>query len=247
LDKKFYCDKEKPFMNLDKYKNLYSWGNSVWEQPNAFQIPYSDADIIGIKNDLINLSNDIKKIEPYFSNELFIIKDNLFSNYFLIAPIFGRLTEILRYLDYKFKTQKEDMWTLIHPRILQVAKQLYLDNHFSDAVEDSFKEIAARVRKLFSIVRPEQQPPTSEYTLMTTVFSENSPLLKFCKTDNDTGKNIQRGYMNMLAGSMAGIRNPKAHTNDIISSEDAMRKLMYASMLMHKIDEAVVFSNIAEK
>lgn len=233
-------------MDLFKYNKLYSWGNSVWQQMNAFQIPYSDIEMIGIRNDVINLSNELKQEEPYFSSELFDIKDKLFFNHYLVAHIFGRLTEILRYVDYKFKNISDNLWGCIHPKIQKVSKQLFLDNHCADAVEDAFKEIAFRVRKLFLIVKPNLQPPTSDYALMTTVFSENNPIIHFCKIDNDTGKNIQRGYMNMLSGAMAGIRNPNAHANEIMSSEDAMRKLMYASMLMCKIDEAVVFSNINE-
>lgn len=234
-------------MNLTRYKALYDWGNDVWKQPDAFQRPYYEVDIIDIKNDIINLSNDLKKEEPFYSDELFSIKDGLLFNHFLNAPIFGRLTEILRYIDYKYKNVREDVWGLIHQRVQKVAKQLYLDNHYADAVEDAFKEIAFRVRKLFLIVRPNQQPPTGDYTLMTTVFSENNPIIQFCEMNDDTGKNIQRGYMNMLSGAMAGIRNPNAHANQTLSSEEAMRKLMYASMLMFKIDEAVAFSNIAEQ
>ena len=233
-------------MQITNYKNLYSWGNSVWTQPDAFQRLYSNSDINGIKNDIIKLSNDLKKEESFFSDELFSIKDILFYNNFLVAPIFGRLTEILRYIDDKCKKDKDNIWSIMHPHIKNISYQLYLDNHYADAVEDAYKEISSRVRKLFSIVKPNQQPPTSDYALMTTVFSESNPIIKFCDTDNDTGKNIQRGYMNMLSGAMAGIRNPNAHSNFKIHSEEAMRKLMFASMLMYKIDEAVAYSKIDE-
>ena len=51
----------------------------------------------------------------------------------------------------------------------------------------------------------------------------------------------------MLAISASALRNPKAHSNDVvISKEEAMRRLMYASMLMYKIDEGVKYSNITE-
>ena len=48
------------------------------------------------------------------------------------------------------------------------------------------------------------------------------------------------GYMFMLAGAMAAIRNPKAHENMEITKEDAIRKLHFASMLMYKIDNSIL-------
>lgn len=50
----------------------------------------------------------------------------------------------------------------------------------------------------------------------------------------------------MLAGAMSALRNPKAHANIQIERDDAMRCLIFASMLMYKIDEAVLYSKIIE-
>ncbi len=83
--------------------------------------------------------------------------------------------------------------------------------------------------------------------VMNTVFSDNAPLLEFCDRLTETGSNIQKGYMQMLAGAMSALRNPKAHANITIAKDDAMRRLMFASMLMYKIDEAVKYSCIEEK
>ena len=60
------------------------------------------------------------------------------------------------------------------------------------------------------------------------------------------GNNTQKGFMEMLAGAMSALRNPKAHANITINQDDAMRRLMFASMLMYKIDEAVLYSKIIE-
>ena len=45
---------------------------------------------------------------------------------------------------------------------------------------------------------------------------------------------------------MYALRNSKAHANITITKDDAMRHLMFASMLMYKIDEAVKYSGIIE-
>lgn len=82
---------------------------------------------------------------------------------------------------------------------------------------------------------------------MNEVFSVRNPIIRFCDLTDDTGKNTQLGYMQMLAGAMSALRNPKAHSNDIVlSKEEAMRRLMYASMLMYKIDEGIQYSGINE-
>lgn len=104
---------------------------------------------------------------------------------------------------------------------------------------------------MFQIINPNDKNPCDKVPdgdgAMTTVFSPQKPLAEFCDTSTDTGKNVQKGFMQMLAGAMSALRNPKAHENIKLSADDAMRRLMFASMLMFKIDEAVAYSNIQEK
>lgn len=74
---------------------------------------------------------------------------------------------------------------------------------------------------------------------MQRVFSPENPILMVEKNlDTQTNKDTQKGYMMMFFGAMSAIRNPKAHENMTISREDAVRKLMFASMLMYKLDSA---------
>ena len=122
---------------------------------------------------------------------------------------------------------------------------MYLDGHYSDAACDAFIEINDRVKKLFSAVHPQDRVPDGD-AVMKTLFSVKSPILEICDQSNETGTNIQKGYMEMLSGAMSALRNPKAHANITISSEEAMRQIIFASMLMYKIDEAVRYSQIQE-
>ena len=48
----------------------------------------------------------------------------------------------------------------------------------------------------------------------------------------------QLGYMEIFAGTMTGIRNPKAHSNIVIDEERGTHLLYLASLLMYKLDEA---------
>ena len=68
-----------------------------------------------------------------------------------------------------------------------------------------------------------------------------SPFLRYY-----LGHKINNGLMFMLQGAMSALRNPKAHANITLNAEDAMRRIMFASMLMYKIDEAVQYSQIQE-
>lgn len=55
----------------------------------------------------------------------------------------------------------------------------------------------------------------------------------------ETDRSIQQGYMQIFAGAMTGIRNPKAHGNLNPDSSKALHLIALASLLMHKIDERV--------
>ena len=72
-------------------------------------------------------------------------------------------------------------------------------------------------------------------------------MLEVCDRRTDTGANIHNGTRFMLVGAMAALRNPKAHENITISADDAWRRLMFASMLMYEIDEAVKYTGLCEE
>ena len=83
-------------------------------------------------------------------------------------------------------------------------------------------------------------------TLMNKVFADKDPVLKVCDLSDETGKNMQAGTCFMLAGAMAALRNPKAHANISLERNDAMRRIMVASLLMYKIDDAIKYSSFQE-
>ena len=73
---------------------------------------------------------------------------------------------------------------------------------------------------------------------MNNLFSPNNPVLRFEDNSTESGKNVQLGYMQIFSGSIIGIRNPKAHENQELNKENAYKRLILASLLMSKIDEA---------
>ena len=63
-------------------------------------------------------------------------------------------------------------------------------------------------------------------SLMNFIFSENNQILKFEDTSTESGLNVQKGYMQIFSGAMTGIRNPKAHENQTISKDAAIKRLI---------------------
>lgn len=146
-------------------------------------------------------------------------------------------------IEKDFSTNDDNIWTYIHPLISSVSRQRFMDNYYADAVESAFKEINSRVKRLYQIKTNTEKDGVD---LMRKAFSPNNPVLIFESLNTQNGQNVQAGYMEIFAGAMQGIRNPKAHSNVVLSKEQAVQRLMLASLLMSKIDESVAFTGICE-
>ena len=206
--------------------------------------------VMRIKDDIQSIAADVKKDYPYISSRLETLRNELFLSlppgYTLECVTIGQVGEILDFLIHESEKSEHDIWCLIHPRIIKSSKDLFLDGHWTNAATDAFVEINTRVKNLFKIVSPNANVPDG-VTAMTTVFSINKPLLKIGDLNDQICHDKQFGLMNMLQGAISALRNPKCHDNEeIITQEEAMRRLMFASTLMYLIDEAVAYSHITE-
>lgn len=129
-----------------------------------------------------------------------------------------------------------DFWSIMHPTILQVSKSRFCSGWYADAVEAAYKEVNAQVKKLYVSYNKEELDGAK---LMLNAFKKDNPIIRLTDLQSQSDKDVQDGYMHMFAGAMLGIRNPKAHANENISKEDALRKLAFASMLMFKLDDHI--------
>lgn len=230
-----------------KIQNVYRGLLGMSTAQNWVAMPHDKTEITVVKNDLIRISQITATEYPYFSNQLFGLKDHLFINYGHIDPqVYGQILAVFKALINEVNNPTQSVWGLLHPRIESVSKQLFLNGHYANAAEDAFIEINDRVKKLYKKLNPTATKIPDGDAAMTTIFSPNSPMLKVCDISIDTGMNEQKGLMFMLQGAMSALRNPKAHSNITISKDDAMRRIIYASMLMYKIDEAVKYSRVQE-
>jgi len=125
-------------------------------------------------------------------------------------------------------------WDLIHPIINRVARSRFESQHFADAVEASFKEVNNIIKKQYYSKSNEEEDGDK---LMRKAFSTSqnnnfTPIFPLADNSNESGRSIQQGYMDIFAGSMKGIRNPKAHSNITIGADEAWEKLVLASHLI---------------
>ena len=131
----------------------------------------------------------------------------------------------------------------LHPIIKKVALKQFCNHQYADSVEAAFKEINSRLKKICRKLCRQEKDGAA---LMNFIFSENNPILKFEDISTSSGHDVQKGYMQIFAGAMTGIRNPKAHENMNIGQEEAIKRLIFASLLMDKIDEALDYSQVTE-
>lgn len=129
-----------------------------------------------------------------------------------------------------------DIWMLMHQRVVEIARPRFAAGHFADSVEAAFKELNSAVKALHMSAANRE---LDGVPLMRQALAPGKPTIILGDLAIETGFNIQQGYMELFAGSMSGIRNPKAHDNLIITAERALHHLMLASLLFHKLDERV--------
>lgn len=234
-------------MDNQQINTVLGWLKNITALPNWMATPIAQSDITSIKNGLIRISHDIEKEYPFFAQELFIQKDAMFFGYGNVNPVvLGQTIEILKTLQNVKQPVQDVQWGLVHPQIKKVSQRLFADEHYSNAACDAFIEINDRVKKIYKDRHKDALELPDGQSLMNKVFADKDPILKVCDLSDETGKNMQAGTRFMLAGAMAALRNPKAHANISLGRNDAMRRIMVASLLMYKIDDAVKYSEYHE-
>jgi uncharacterized protein (TIGR02391 family) len=125
---------------------------------------------------------------------------------------------------------------LLHPEIWGVTEERFKASQYADSAEAALKHVNAAVKKLFRELTGEELDGAP---LMERAFSIKNPLITLADLATVTGRNEQLGYMQIFAGAMTGIRNPKAHNNLSIDRDRAIHILFLASLLMYRLDGRV--------
>ena len=128
----------------------------------------------------------------------------------------------------------DQIWGLLHPNVVTLAKPRFEAGHYADAVEAVLKELNHTVKLIHQAATNEELDGAA---LMRKALTPNKPTIILDDMTTETGRNIQQGHMDLFAGTMIGVRNPKAHGNIVISAERAIHHFFLASLLFFKLDE----------
>lgn len=123
--------------------------------------------------------------------------------------------------------------TVTDKDILEVSRDLFVSGFYSEAVENAYKLLDERIQKLSKL-------DLSGTPLMERVFSPSDPILPLSELTTESQKSEQKGYHRLFAGSMLGIRNPCAHTNNWIDDPKiALEVIIFCQHLLAKANAAV--------
>lgn len=157
-----------------------------------------------------------------------------------ITGIANKLAAVVSFLHEQIEDADEeaDSRTLkayegldLHPEIANRASKLFQDGHYATAVEHAVKALNA-------LVRLRSGEETDGANLMEKVFSPKTPVLKFNALANQSEIDEQKGYQQMFAGAVSGLRNPRAHQFMVDKPERALEFIAFVSLLAKLLDEA---------
>ena len=115
----------------------------------------------------------------------------------------------------------------------EASGSLFRDEYYARAVEEAFKCLNNAVKNKSGETRRDGAE------LMRRAFSVDNPTLKLDNLQTPSEQNEQRGYMDIYAGAMTGIRNPRAHDHRLTDEpEAALEIIVLANHLMRKLDNA---------
>lgn len=151
------------------------------------------------------------------------------SNSYLISP-FDKLEDPDA---TTFVNDTDGFWNILNPKIKNLAQRKFDNNFYADSVETCLKELNSNVK---SIVKNELGKEYDGSELMNRAFSLKEPIIKLADLSTESGQNVQKGYIQIFAGVMTGIRNPKTHQNISIDRKTAIHLLFLCSQLFNMLE-----------
>lgn len=111
-------------------------------------------------------------------------------------------------------------------KLFETVAKLFQDGHHAKAVQQAFVY-------LNNLVKRQTRNTADGAKLMNAVFSPNNPTLTLNALSNQSEIDEQTGYMQIMAGVMTGIRNPRVHEHDWEDTEE--RALQLLSLANHLV------------
>lgn len=205
-------------------------------------------------NSLANLMlRSLSDLEQFWPSELDdsniveirrLISEKEYDSY---ASIFDKLLPDLEGLidDYFSSQPYSDLnyliLDLLHPRIITTSYPHFKRGHFREAVLNS-------VVAVFDFIRERTGIDKDGVDLVTKAFSLRNPRLLFTTLDNESRRNDQKGFIQILQGIYQGVRNPKAHTLALNPPQNvAAQYLVFSSLLCRRVEEAQLVENNSQE
>jgi len=120
----------------------------------------------------------------------------------------------------------------LHPRIRDVARDLFLDGHHWEAVFAASKALLNMVKERSG------RHDLDGASLMRTVFSRKNPILALNELQDQTDEDEQEGMMHLFEGIVLGIRNPGGHSFPEGPAQRAIEYISLLSLLAYRVQES---------
>jgi uncharacterized protein (TIGR02391 family) len=125
--------------------------------------------------------------------------------------------------------------TITESEIESVSRDLFASGHYSLAVQEAYKAVEKYVQQKSATLG------LSGTQLMQQVFSTTSPKLYWTKRKTTSEQDEQKGYLQLYAGAMLGIRNPVTHEFGWIDDPLlSLELILFAQHLLRKAKAAHV-------
>ncbi|QNP48650.1 TIGR02391 family protein [Diaphorobacter aerolatus] len=120
---------------------------------------------------------------------------------------------------------------LLHPAIVESSLGQYRNGHLRDAVLNG-------VIAVFDMIRARTGLNLDGKDLVGQAFGLEKGKLVFSEIATETGKNDQKGFLQIYEGIYTGVRNVKAHSlNHDLSEQKAAQYLVTLSLLARRVEE----------
>lgn len=148
--------------------------------------------------------------------------------------------EVAKTSPFKINEQYDKYLSVVtDEELIKKTYKLFKDGHHARAIEEAFKYLDNLVYK-----KSRMTNSLSGDSLMRLAFSPNNPILKLNNNFTESEKNEQKGYMEIMAGCLVGIRNPRAHDSDWEDSEEnTIELLALADHLIKKVKNTTYNKN----
>lgn len=145
----------------------------------------------------------------------------------------------------EYKTKKDSLSNrydevITNKMLHKITEKLFKDGHYARAVEEAYK-------LLDNVVKEKSNQTNNSLcgsALMQNVFSPNKPILRLNSMRTTSEMDEQKGYMQIYAGCMTGIRNPRAHDSNWNDDEkSALQLIAFCNHLIERVQLSEVSIN----